>query len=1211
MDPVERAIALAGRDPRQGLAAMDELLAQDGPPDSRAALSYNRAAVLRVMGRYGEAEEAYRQVVAEFEGHPDQGVLFWVALALFNHASLMLDEDTAEGRLPALVARFHRHFHDSPDPRLRRRLRRVMTWEIEHFEALGEAERAAASRARLHDYLGSACLHVLTLLDGEGTAETVMAVLERLDPLLDDVRELGASPQEEWIARVMARPELLSMVTIMTLRGVSDGRVPGVEGDDDRRVVDAGMRAVASVYDYLTRDPEAYRLGGGPLEELLNAVDVAMGMTDAMELARQPNVVATLSPFYVQALCRESMALLVAGQWRQALRLHQLLLAAVAGLPASETGHAMARLARFRWLFVARQVLAQLPDARVLRSAAEAGRFVLESLDEGTPQYAEVLLALGALHAEPYGAGRPVELFWEDLRRWLERLGEEPLDPVEGDDGDTAMPPVGETMDVAEGHLRRALPMAADVQVAHVIGALLGVLRTRTVLGMRPDEAELRELAERMAATADGERYPQLLVHALVTLDRMPDDELVERPVERIAAEQGRDAAIGVLTGLAQLLARHDPARGRALFARSAAFVLGLEEEQRVRLLLLHAALLIDQDAGVPGGERSPAEAAADLAGRASAGSWSAERHTLALIAAVESGVRGATDLEGALAWIALLNDLPQPFGERHHHAIAYLAAGWLTRLSTAAFEAGNRADAVTAQVSACAGFLSLGLADAAQESLTIIARLVADQEGLARTLAGTLGQIALWAENLVGTRATPVLQTIWAHAVHSERDDVDALFACLQWAKGARFAAAWRGRVPYDWEADPEGRQLLESVSWAPERPRDQLLDSVTLVTPYSERLESRAPVRENLEHTFDARVQRAISARAQAGPQLLDSAAVTAALPEGTVLLWMYLGVIVVCARDMVAVTTQPGLASQAYEVHAERVRVLDDVQLRVELIRDAVLAEPGSGRAHSPARAGALDVGWFLGPAADLLRERAGGHLLVVPHGPFHFAPLHLCHLDGRPLADSWTVSYLPNLALLDQPVRQAAGRTRAAAFGFPRGEFGFEPIPEAEEEALAITRHALVGDRATRQSVLRALTRSGRFHLATHGLHNVTAPAFQCLYAADGPINAYELQRLDLGGLDLVTLSACETALGRYDLADNLRGIPAALLSRGARTIVGTLWPVESTTSRDFFTTFHASLEAGKLAAFAHAQRQTRAAHPEYRDWGAFYYTGEWR
>jgi CHAT domain len=42
--------------------------------------------------------------------------------------------------------------------------------------------------------------------------------------------------------------------------------------------------------------------------------------------------------------------------------------------------------------------------------------------------------------------------------------------------------------------------------------------------------------------------------------------------------------------------------------------------------------------------------------------------------------------------------------------------------------------------------------------------------------------------------------------------------------------------------------------------------------------------------------------------------------------------------------------------------------------------------------------------------------------------------------------------------------------------------------------------------------------------------------------------------------LVTLSACETALGRVDRADNLRGLPATLLAAGAEVVVGTLWPV---------------------------------------------------
>ena len=94
--------------------------------------------------------------------------------------------------------------------------------------------------------------------------------------------------------------------------------------------------------------------------------------------------------------------------------------------------------------------------------------------------------------------------------------------------------------------------------------------------------------------------------------------------------------------------------------------------------------------------------------------------------------------------------------------------------------------------------------------------------------------------------------------------------------------------------------------------------------------------------------------------------------------------------------------------------------------------------------------------------------------------------------------------------------------------------------------------------------------------------------------------------------MITLSACETALGRYDITDNLRGIPASLLQRGARTIIGTLWPVETYTSHDFFTALYRELRQGRsiLDAFTTAQRQTRERHPQYRDWGAFNLIGDW-
>ena len=146
---------------------------------------------------------------------------------------------------------------------------------------------------------------------------------------------------------------------------------------------------------------------------------------------------------------------------------------------------------------------------------------------------------------------------------------------------------------------------------------------------------------------------------------------------------------------------------------------------------------------------------------------------------------------------------------------------------------------------------------------------------------------------------------------------------------------------------------------------------------------------------------------------------------------------------------------------------------------------------------------------------------------------------------------------------------------------------------------------------------ALQGSRVVHLATHGRHNVDAPAFQVLYLhptadSDGELHAYELLGLDLRGLQLLTLSACETALGRFDLGDNIRGLPASFFITGVSSLIGTLWHVRDAVSRFFFSAFYRAYVSGTplLDAFVDAQRQTRTQFPQYRDWGAFYFAGDW-
>ncbi|MDF1545739.1 MAG: CHAT domain-containing protein [bacterium] len=68
--------------------------------------------------------------------------------------------------------------------------------------------------------------------------------------------------------------------------------------------------------------------------------------------------------------------------------------------------------------------------------------------------------------------------------------------------------------------------------------------------------------------------------------------------------------------------------------------------------------------------------------------------------------------------------------------------------------------------------------------------------------------------------------------------------------------------------------------------------------------------------------------------------------------------------------------------------------------------------------------------------------------------------------------------------------------------------------------------------------------------------------------DGILTAEEISLLDLRGVDLVTLSACETALGQIESGEGVYGLRRAFLMAGARTVVSALWPVSDRETSDF-------------------------------------------
>jgi hypothetical protein len=168
-------------------------------------------------------------------------------------------------------------------------------------------------------------------------------------------------------------------------------------------------------------------------------------------------------------------------------------------------------------------------------------------------------------------------------------------------------------------------------------------------------------------------------------------------------------------------------------------------------------------------------------------------------------------------------------------------------------------------------------------------------------------------------------------------------------------------------------------------------------------------------------------------------------------------------------------------------------------------------------------------------------------------------------------------------------------RAASSG-PAGEPDPRPVlaagphlAHAEAEVAAIARlypdpWVLTGKDATVEATLRAMDGARTVHLAAHGHHERGNVLFARVDLADGPLMAYDLQRLAKPP-QCVILSACE--VGRADVrsGDEHLGFTAALLHAGTATVISSGAQVADDSAAALMTALHTAVAAGTAPALA--------------------------
>jgi CHAT domain-containing protein len=120
--------------------------------------------------------------------------------------------------------------------------------------------------------------------------------------------------------------------------------------------------------------------------------------------------------------------------------------------------------------------------------------------------------------------------------------------------------------------------------------------------------------------------------------------------------------------------------------------------------------------------------------------------------------------------------------------------------------------------------------------------------------------------------------------------------------------------------------------------------------------------------------------------------------------------------------------------------------------------------------------------------------------------------------------------------------------------------------------------------------------------------------------DGLLTAEEVLWLDLSKVELVVLSACETALGERRSGEGMIGLRRAFGLAGAKTVVSSLWSVKDRSTSELMQRFYENLlvrKQGRAEALRNAQlallarNRVTERHALPSTWGAFVLSGEWR
>ncbi len=301
----------------------------------------------------------------------------------------------------------------------------------------------------------------------------------------------------------------------------------------------------------------------------------------------------------------------------------------------------------------------------------------------------------------------------------------------------------------------------------------------------------------------------------------------------------------------------------------------------------------------------------------------------------------------------------------------------------------------------------------------------------------------------------------------------------------------------------------------------------------------------------------------------------------------------------------------------------------------------------------------------PLDEVAQREKVSHLLLWLDGPLRYVPFGALKNSAGFLADRYSIETLARLVPPSTPHANTSpsaiipvsltAAPRVRGLGVTQAVAGYDALPAMADELCYIVHGPISGLLGPSQACPRVAT--GDAVLAADGAlvgegfadAEFTAERFQDLlhpphaysvlhvgtHFSLRPGNAMRsflvlgdgsrlmldtLSTYDFTGLELVTLSACQTAMGgaRTDDGREIEGLSAIVQQRGARQVVASLWRVEDSSTAQLMRSMYQELATRPTdvaTALQHAQKSVRSLvrngqrpyeHPYY--WAGFVVSG---